>query len=403
MRPTRTQLALGIAWMLFWLLGILTAIQDYLRDGGDKLWQPVLWEGSSGIVATVLLLLQRRFTRRYDYLLPSPRSWFLRQLPWLGVYWVAFTPVTFGIRHGVYALMQDHYTHAPWPQTVLYEDIKITVFFCIFVTITFGVLTFQALMEEKLRAERANTLLRQNQLLRLTQQMQPHFLFNALNTISSLMHTDVERADAMLIQLADVLRSTLDAGDRHLVPLETELRLLRGYALLMSERFEDRVRIEWRIDASLLACQVPVMSMQPLLENIFKHTVERRRAATGITITAARSEQDAGMLVLRLEDDAGELAAATPAGMTMLRDGGDAGGEGRPALGRRGGSGSGSGSGSGVDDGNGRGGSDKAGSGIGTGNLRERLAALYGDGASFALTQLQPAGVRAEICLPCAS
>src|SRR5471032_2412372 len=105
MRPTRTQLALGIGWILFWLLLIVTAIQDYQRNGGSQLWQPVLWEGSSGVVATLLMLLQRRATRRYDPLLPSPRRWFARQIPWMIVYWVVFVPLTFGIRHAAYALM----------------------------------------------------------------------------------------------------------------------------------------------------------------------------------------------------------------------------------------------------------------------------------------------------------
>jgi LytS/YehU family sensor histidine kinase len=80
--------------------------------------------------------------------------------------------------------------------------------------------------------------------------MQPHFLFNALNTISSLMYSDVARADAMLVQLSDVLRATLDVGERHLVPLETELRILRGYAALMSERFADRVSIAGRLTSA---------------------------------------------------------------------------------------------------------------------------------------------------------
>ncbi len=71
--------------------------------------------------------------------------------------------------------------------------------------------------------------------------MQPHFLFNALNTVSSLMHTDVEKADATLIRLADVLRATLDVSELHEAPLSTELRLVRGYAQVMQERYSDRV------------------------------------------------------------------------------------------------------------------------------------------------------------------
>jgi two-component system LytT family sensor kinase len=217
--------------------------------------------------------------------------------------------------------------------------------------IRFGVLSYQELLEEKLRAEKSNALLRQAQLQRLTQQMQPHFLFNALNTVSSLMHSDVERADATLVRLADVLRATLDVGELHEAPLSTELRLVRGYAQVMQERYGERVEIDWRIDAQALDCMLPVMSIQPLLENIFKHTVERRRALTRIVVSAAR---EGGRLRVTLVDDSGALD-----------------GSGAP--------------------------------GIGLKNLRERLAVLYGGRASLALTQLAPAGVRADMELPCAS
>ena len=353
--PTRTRLNLAIAWLLFWSLMTATAIQEYLRDGGRQLWQPIVWEATSFLTVTLLLYLQRRYTRRDDPLVGAPLRWFARQLIWLPVYWVAFTPLAFGMRHLLYGMAGDVYTHGAWPEVLLYENVKMTVFFFIFATITFGILSYHAMLAEKLRLERVNASLREVQLLRLSQQLQPHFLFNALNTISALMHTDVQRADAMLIQLADMLRATLDVGEQHQVPLSTELRLLRGYAALMAERFADRVSIALHMDESLLDCPVPVMSLQPLLENIFKHTVERRRHPTAIVISAQRED---GLLVLRVEDDAGQLPASADA------------------------------SGS---------------SGIGVRNLRQRLATGHGAGATFSLVQLAPAGVRAEMRLPCAS
>ena len=359
MLRTRTQTFIAIAWLLFWVLMVSTSVQEYLRDHGHGVWKPILWESSSALTATVLLVLQRWQTRKYDYLINSPVRWFARQVMWLPVYWTIFVPIAFGMRHAVYAMVGETYPHGGWLEVYIYEDVKMTIFFSIFSAITFGVLSFHAMLEEQLRVERVNASLREAQLLRLTQQMQPHFLFNALNTISSLMHSDVERADTMLVQLSDVLRATLDVREQHQVPLETELRLLRGYAALMSERFSDRVSISWNVDDSLLPCIVPVMSMQPLLENIFKHTVEKRRQPTAISISTQR-EQD--VIVLRLEDDGGMLPAA------------DAQAD-----------------------------SPAASSGIGVRNLRERLAALYGERASFSLIQLSPAGVRAEIRLPCAS
>ena len=355
MRPTRTQAITTAAWLLFWLLLTTTAVQDYLRNNEGDVWKPILWETSSAFTGTLLLVMQRYFTRKYDHLVASPLRWFARQLVWMPAYWVAFVPIAFGIRHTVYWMAGETYTHAALPELFVYENVKMTLFFLNITTITFGVLSYHAMLNEKLRVERINASLREAQLLRLTQQLQPHFLFNALNTISSLMHSDVARADAMLIQLADVLRATLDVGGQHEVPLELELRLLRGYASLMTERFLDRVHIAWHVDDSLLACPIPVMSMQPLLENIFKHTVERRRQSTAITISISR-ERD--VIVVRLEDDAGALP------------GGDV--------------------------------KTERASGIGVRNLRERLAGLYGERASLNLIQLAPAGVRAEMRLPCA-
>lgn len=357
MLTRRTRYVLTAAWLMFWLLMILVAVQDVLRDGEHALWKPVLWESSSALTVTMLLLAQRRCTRRYDHLLGSPLRWFARQLLWAPIYWVAFVPMAFSIRHGVYALAGETYHHEGWLQTFIYEDIKITVFFGIFTAIQFGLLSYRALMEEKLRAEQANALLRQAQLQQLTQQMQPHFLFNALNTISAVMHSDVNHADALLTQLADVLRATLEYSGRQQAPLATELKLLRAYAQLMGERFSDRVRIVWHIDDAMHGCEVPLMSMQPLLENVFKHTVERRRQPVCITVAALR---DDGELVLRIEDDCGQLPdASTPL---------------QPI----------------------------AGSGVGLRNLRERLAVLHGGAASLKLLQLAPAGVRAELRLPCA-
>jgi signal transduction histidine kinase len=341
----RATLSLAAAWLIFWAMMVATAVQDFLRNDDGPLWQPLLWESSSMVVATLLLAAQRLATRRYDGLLATPLRWFLRQALWLPVWWALFTPLAFGIRHAVYGAAGRTYAHAGWAETFLYEDVKISIFFAIFTLITFGVLSFR-------EAERANAQLRSAQLHQLTQQMQPHFLFNALNTISSLMHTDVERADATLVQLADVLRATLDVSGQQQAALSTELRLLRGYARLMEERFADRVQLAWQVDDACAACLVPVMSLQPLLENVFKHTVERRRGLTKILISAAR---DGDQLRLAISDDAGQLA---PSG---------------------------------------------AGGGIGVGNLRQRLQALHGERASLTLLQLEPAGVRAEMRLPCAS
>lgn len=351
MRASRSATIASIAWVLFWTLMVLVAMEDYRRDGGTALWKPILWETSSAIVATLLFVVQRRFSAHHDVLVGTPWRWFGRQLRWLPMYWLGFTPIVFALRHAVYALAGERYDHEPWGQVFVYEALKISLFFGLFTTIGFGLLSYREMMKERVRAEQASALLREAQLERLTRQMQPHFLFNALNTISSLMHTDVARADATLVRLADVLRATLALGERPQATLRDELRLAEGYAAVMAERFEGRVTLAWDIAPAALDTMLPAISLQPLLENVFKHTVGRRREPTAIRIAACLDGDD---LVVRVEDDGGILDDSGTPGITVR-------------------------------------------------NLRTRLAALHGERAGLALLGLQPAGVRAEMRLPCAS
>lgn len=369
----RSTIVATCAWLLFWGLMVLVALEDYRRDGGNAPWQPILWETSSALVATALFLLQRRCTARHDALVATPWRWFALQARWLPLYWFGFTPVVFALRHGVYALAGASYDHEPWGEVFVYEALKISLFAGLFTTIGFGLLSWRELLGARLRAERAGALLREAQLDRLTRQMQPHFLFNALNTVSALMHVDVARADATLVQLADVLRAALALGERPQASLRDELRLAQGYAAVMRERFDGRVGIDWDIAPETLDVALPAISVQPLLENVFKHTVGRRRGPVKIRVearVAARRGGDGAALVLRVEDDAGTLAGATARAALAVARETDA-----PA----------------------------AGPGITLANLRTRLAALYGARASLELVALEPAGVRAEMRVPCGS
>lgn len=351
MESNRSKLVISLAWILFWALMIVVAVEDYQRNGGRTLWHPILWEGSSALVSTLLLLVQIRFFASYDHLIARPARWFAMRSLTLPLWWICFTPLAYGIRHGVYALLGETYTHDPWVRAFIYESLKISIFVGMFTVIRFGILSYRQLLDARLKAEQANAQMREAQLQRLAQQMQPHFLFNALNTVSSLMHSDVEKADATLAALADVLRITLAAGEAHEAPLENELRLARGYGDVMGARFAGRVAIGWRIDDDALDATLPVMSLQPLIENVFKHTVEHTSEPTCIEVSAAR---EAGTLVVKVEDDRGTLAPGEVQG-------------------------------------------------IGLKNLRERIKALYGERASLTLRQLAPAGVCSEMRIPCAS
>jgi LytS/YehU family sensor histidine kinase len=129
---------------------------------------------------------------------------------------------------------------------------------------------------KKLQAEhlRAEQLQKENfraQLEALKNQVNPHFLFNSLNVLNSLIHIDPDKAATFLSQLSEVYRALLESGDKQLVPLEKELELANAYIYLMQTRFGGNVQFKVDVPATYLPLQLPPTSLQMLLENAIKH------------------------------------------------------------------------------------------------------------------------------------
>jgi signal transduction histidine kinase len=289
--------ALFALWSLFWLLMLAVAIQDEYPYHEVKWWEPVLWEGSSCLVATSWLLLQRRVARRWNEYLDQPIKWFGKHLVWLPVIAVTFIAAIYGIRHGVYALTGETYEHASWPYTFLYESVKLTLFTALWLAIIFGLASFSMWREQRERLLELQRHLAESQLNQLKAQLQPHFLFNALNTISALMQSDVERADRLLARLADLLRASLAVGMRQQTSLREEWKLLELYASIMQERFAGRVTLDWQASDEALDATVPAMLLQPLLENAYKHGVERSSQPVKIRVEARREGEELRVLI----------------------------------------------------------------------------------------------------------
>ena len=295
--PAAGRRAIYILWSLFWTLMIVVSIQDHVHAGGARLWEPLLWEGTSAAGATFWFALQRRVSHRYDQHLGEPLRWFAEHLKWLPLIVVTFVGGVYAVRHGVYYLVGEQYAHETWGFVVVYESIKLVLFAGLWLGILFGFSSFAQWRRERQRLALLQRSLAEAQLSQLKAQLRPHFLFNALNTISALMHTDVNRADRLLAQLSDLLRSTLQSGDRDRIALREELRLLELYAQIMQERFVDRVALEWSIAPEACDASVPVLLLQPLLENAFKHGVEKSRERVHIEIRAERQGGELHLLV----------------------------------------------------------------------------------------------------------
>jgi sensor histidine kinase YesM len=159
----------------------------------------------------------------------------------------------------------------------------------------------------ELRASQLETRLVEAQLQALQRQLQPHFLFNTLNTISALMHRDVEAADAMIARLSDLLRMSLDMVGVQEVSLKDELDFLSKYLEIERTRFRDRLTVVFDVQPDTFDALVPNLLLQPLVENAIKHGVGPRPAPGTITI---RSRRVGGLLELNVQDDGVGLSAA---------------------------------------------------------------------------------------------
>ena len=349
MAPANSNRALYALWWLFWLLMVVVAVEDERSNPNILWWEPLVWEGSSCIVATCWFALQRRVSEPWNEYLDYPLRWFGKHLAWLPLIIPSFVAATFSMRHAVYAMVGKVYEHKPWGFLLFYEGIKLLLCTSLWLCIIFGFASFAQWRQERERLLALQKHLAESQLAQLKAQLQPHFLFNTLNTISALMQVDVERADRLLTRLADLLRSSLQVSARHMTSLREELKLLELYAQIMEERFAGRVVLIWNIADDALDAAVPAMLLQPLLENAFKHGVERSREPVTISIDAKRRDAVLDVTIR----NSGAVLAATPA------------------------------------------------MGIGLRNCRERLEVIYGQRAVLALAQ-DGDGVAARLTIPCA-
>jgi len=152
----------------------------------------------------------------------------------------------------------------------------------------------------QLHASQLEAQLAQAQLQALRMQLQPHFLFNTLNSISALQLTDVQAANAMTARLGDFLRLTLDNAGTQEVTLRQEMEFLRCYLEIERVRFQDRMKVTVDVDPEALDARVPNLILQPIVENAIKFAVIMRTAAGHIQIRARRVN---GFLRVQVEDD----------------------------------------------------------------------------------------------------
>lgn len=150
------------------------------------------------------------------------------------------------------------------------------------------------LVASELRAQLAEARL---EALRV--QLDPHFLFNTLNGISALVHSDPDAAERMIANLSQLLRQSLDQRDRYEIPLREEIAFVELYLEIQSKRFEERLKVRYEVAPGAENAMVPSMILQPLVENSIRHGIAPRRNGGTVVVRAAI---DQGTVVLEVED-----------------------------------------------------------------------------------------------------
>jgi hypothetical protein len=283
------------------LLHSLSELQAYHHSGGTRDWEPFLWEFSSVICVALLTLGIYRLVKHMEGR-PWPQQ---AAMHFLG--YVLFSSLhvagMFGIRFAVYGLLGQEYAPGPWRQLLLYEGGKDAVSYLTLVLVLQGFRAWRAGLARQQELERTRRELAEAQAARLADQVQPHFLFNSLNLIASVMHEDVARADTLLCDLASLLRQTTQAQQVVEHSLADELLLVQPFLSLMQARFgAERLRVELQISDAAKAFRLPALLLLGPVENAIKHDVAQHSGPVTVRLQA---EVVAGRLRLRLPVYAG--------------------------------------------------------------------------------------------------
>ena len=207
---------------------------------------------------------------------------------------------------GLTALMQYQITYGNSPVVpplASYVNLTMLTGLLPFVTVAAAAHALEArsrAQERELEAERMRSQLAESRLEALTAQLQPHFLFNTLQGISTLITRDPIAADKMLTSLSDLLREVLRRGEKREVELGEELRVLESYLDISRSRFGDRLSVTVDVDESTRRALVPFFVLQPLVENALHHGISSHAGSGCIQIAARRT---ADRLVLTVSDD----------------------------------------------------------------------------------------------------
>ena len=340
----------------FTSIGILFAAQEWLHlfHSGYRIKAAIVFESWGaqyliwGIISWILWRLFRPFIQRANavqiltIVFPvSLATCFIQEM-----IWVIFFP----------GIPIDR-ARMPYWQSVLFnfrgDLVESMVIFCGAFFFFRGLGYYQQFREKETAAAQLEAQLANAQIAALRMQLNPHFLFNTMNSISSLMRSDIDAADSMLEQMSSLLRMTLERRDVQLISLHDEIEFIETYLAMQDQRYAGRVVRTLSVDPELHDALVPAMILQPLVENAFVHGVSKldRGGELAIEVTS-----DGDRIWARVTNSGRGLAAARNCPST--------------------------------------------GHGVGLANVKNRLHLHYGEDCSFSIVEIDPSHVQVSIAFP---
>ena len=327
-------------WLLvcgFWTLIVLAySTRGEVRVGPYQ-WVPISWLDAFkaavaqwcpwGVMSVAIYWVNRKLPVAPDALLRR----LLIHVPLSIVFTIAYTYLYRGATLLLDAPNDPQWVGATILETTSHVTYRLGTFVYWAIAMICVAFDYQSdLKDREIRTAGLEQLLSEARLATLRSQLDPHFLFNTLNSISAYVESAPRQARLMIEQLGDLLRLSLEHADQQEIPLERELTFVDRYMQLQLVRFADRLDVQVRVDPEVMSAAVPTFLLQPLIENAIRHGASKLTAASAIELAAWRSGE---RLHVRVRDNGPGL----PRGWTLERH-----------------------------------------SGIGLGNTRARLAQLYG-------------------------
>lgn len=283
------------AWTVIALLFAYSEVTDAYDEGfNGAAWEPWVWLFTAfysiAMLSPLIIHWCYRWPMEGDLRLKSTVKLTLTYLIWAP----AHTLLMFAMRHLVYFIAGQYYAA---DANFAYELFKPLTAYFLVAFMGYAYIALARVQQEQAESNRLQLELAQARLENLQNQLQPHFLFNTLNLISSTMYQSVEKADDIIAELADLLRYALATGQKPFITLQQELGIAESYLNIVRLRFGERVSISIKVDKNDHELMVPAMLLQPLLENAVKHGIEPTTAPGSIDITVTHADNQLTLVI----------------------------------------------------------------------------------------------------------